>query len=243
MLAALVMSGVAVGDVEAQASGGGAAEAASAPVPVVVTTGSGEARLTPDRAVIVLGVQTRAATAAEASAENARRQRAVLDTLRALGFASEQLSTLNYNVFPETRFDPQTQRQVRTGYVVMNNVRVEVRRVDQVARAIDAALAKGSNQVASLSFSSSNTDEARRAALASAVARARGDAEAMAHAAGGSLGPLLELSTVTGGVRPMQMEFQAVRAGVAGGMDAPTPVEPGQQTVQVTVTARWQFVR
>lgn len=214
----------------------------TAPPSQVVTTGTGEARLTPDRAIIVLGVQTRATTAAQASADNARRARAVLDTVRSLGFTQDQLSTMNYNVYPETRFDRETQRQIPTGYVVSNSVRVEVRQIDQVGRAIDAALAKGANQVSSLSFYASNTDDARHRALASAVAQARGDADAMARAAGGSVGMLLELSTYTQPVRPMQRDFAAMSRTLVAEAPPPTPIEVGEQTLTITVSARWQFV-
>ena len=78
-----------------------------APPPQVVASGVGEARVTPDRATIMVGVQSRAATAAAAAADNARRQKAILDTLRALGLGGDQLSTANYNVAPEMVY-PQT---------------------------------------------------------------------------------------------------------------------------------------
>jgi uncharacterized protein len=68
--------------------------------PQIVTVGTGEARVTPDRATILIGLRSRAGTAAQAGADNARRQRAVLDTLRALGLQSDQLSTMNYAVSP-----------------------------------------------------------------------------------------------------------------------------------------------
>ena len=75
------------------------------PVPQVVTNGQGEAKVVPDRARLEVSVQTRAATAAAAGSENARKQQAVLDALRKLGFSSDQLSTVNYNLYPEMRYD------------------------------------------------------------------------------------------------------------------------------------------
>ena len=76
------------------------ASAQSAPTmtPQVVTTGTGEVQLSPDRATVLVGVQSRAATVALATADNARRQRAIIDTLRALGLGSDQITTVNYNV-------------------------------------------------------------------------------------------------------------------------------------------------
>lgn len=204
----------------------------------IVVSGLGEARVTPDRATIMLGVQSRAATAAAASADNARRQKAILDTLRALGLASEQLSTANYNVSPEMAYPTMGAGAPKvTGYTVTNTVRADVRRLDDVARVIDAALAKGANEISSLQFYSSKADSARRAALTAAVADARMDAEVLAKAAGGTLGALLELSTSETPVRPVPMMMRAAPAAAAK-----TPIEPGEQTVSATVTARWAFL-
>jgi uncharacterized protein YggE len=213
------------------------AQAAAGTVPAqIVTTGTGEIRVAPDRATVFVGVQSRAPTAASAAADNSRRQRAILDTLHALGLGSDQLSTINYNVSPEMQYNPNNQPPKVIGYSVTNTVRADVRKLDDVARVIDAVLSNGANEISGLQFYSSKADSARRAAMAIAVANARADAEVLAKAAGGTLGALLELST-SGFVRPMQ--------DVAGGIAmarAATPIEPGQQSVTAMVTARWTFV-
>jgi uncharacterized protein YggE len=240
VLAALVMGAAMPRVAVAQGT-----ESVPTPPPEIVASGMGEARVSPDRAVVTVGVQSRAATAGAAARENARKVAAVLDTLRGMGLASDQLSTMNYSVYPEQRFDQQGQKPVVTGYVVQNMVRVEVRRIDQAGAVLDAALSRGANQVHSFDFFASNTDAPRRQALAEAVARARGDAEAAARAAGGSLGAMLGLMVGGGGVPMPRMDF-ASRRGVAGGVAmeaaAPTPVEPGQEVVRSFVTVRWQFV-
>ena len=92
----------------------------------------------------------------------------------------------------------------------------------------------------SLSFYASSIDEPRRQAIALAVGSARADAEAMAQAAGGRLGALLELSTQGPTVPPRPMFDVAARGKVA--MAEQTPINPGQQNVNVFVTARWAFV-
>src|SRR5262249_13360495 len=120
------------------------AQTVSGPWPQIITTGNGEARVSPDRATIMIGVQSRASTAAAAGADNARRQKAVIDTLKALGLAASEISTVNYNVWPETQPMSPTNPQPRvTAYNVTNTVRAEVRRIDDVGKLIDAALARG----------------------------------------------------------------------------------------------------
>src|SRR4051812_17338391 len=174
------------------------------PPPQIGATATGEARLRPDRANVLVGVQTRAKTAAAAARENNTRQQAVIDVIVAAGISREQISTENYNVTADKRIDKPGQNPVVVGYVVTNVVRVEVRRIEQVGPVIDAALGKGANQIDAVDWFSSNTDAARRQALADAVAKARGDADAMARAGGGKLGPLLEITTSDdlGGARP-----------------------------------------
>jgi uncharacterized protein YggE len=201
--------------------------------PAIVTNAEAHADAPADRASILVAVETHASTAAAAAADNARLTRATLDTLRALGLSREQLGTFGYTVMP------QYSQQKVSGYVARNTIRVDIRRIDEVGKAIDAALAGGANSISGLQFTASNADSARREALARATAQARGDADALARAAGGTLGPLLEL-TASGdnGIRPMAY----ARAAFAGAAAAPTPIDAGPITVNVSVNARWQFL-
>jgi uncharacterized protein YggE len=160
--------------------------------------------------------------------------------LKALGLAGDQLQTVNYNVNPEMQYNQTTGTSRVVGYVVSNQVRAEVRRIEDVGKIIDAALAKGANEVSSLQFTSSKADSVRRVALAEAVANARSDAEALARAAGGSLGALIEVSSSSMPIRPVIMEQRMAMVGKAAAVDS--PIEPGQQTYSATVTARWVFV-
>jgi uncharacterized protein YggE len=210
------------------------------PVPQIVASAQGEARVTPDRGRIFVGVETRAPTAATASSQNASKQRAIFDTLRAMGVPTDQYSTVEYSVYPEQVFNPERgDREPRiTAYVVRNVVRVEVRQIEQVGRIIDAVLAKGANQIHSLQFYASNEADVRRSALAQAIERATADACAMARAAGGTLTGLLEVSEA-GTVTPYPQFGGAMMDAAA--RQAPTPINPGEQTLTVSIVGRWSF--
>jgi uncharacterized protein len=207
-------------------------------LPQIAVVGRGEVRVSPDRATIQISVQTRAPTAAAAAAENASKQQSVLSALRALGLANDQLSTINYNVYPEQRYQ-EGKDPIIVGYNVTNTILVDVRKLNQVGPVIDAALAHGANMIASLQFYSSATDVARRSAIAAAIENARADAEAAARAARGTLGALLELSVGSYSPpppRPMAM----MRVGAAAAAD--TPINPGDETLSVEVSTRWRFI-
>lgn len=205
-------------------------------VPQIAVTGRGEVKVSPDRATIQISVQTRGSTAAGAAAENANKQQAVLAALRALGLGNDQLSTINYNVYPEQRYE-QGKEPVIVAYNVTNTILAEVRKLTQVGPVIDAALSHGANMITSLQFYASNTEAARRAAIATAIEKARADAEAAAKAARGTLGTLLEISIGSYSPPPprpvMMMAKQA---------QADTPINPGEETLAVEVSTRWRFL-
>jgi uncharacterized protein YggE len=208
----------------------------TAPQPQISVAAIGEVKITPDRANIQISVQTRAATAAAAASENATRQKAVIDALRALGLKADQISTTGYNVSPEQRYEP-NREPVVIGYNVTNTISVEVTDLTMVGRIIDTAISKGANMISSLNFYASNTDAARRQAMALAIQRARLDAEAAATAAGGSIGGLLEINVGAYFPPPRPVEYSVQMKAAS----ADTPINPGDQTVTVNVSTRWSF--
>lgn len=220
----------------------GHAQVSPAPVepgPQISVAGRGEVKLSPDRATIQISVQTRAATAAQAAADNANKQQSVLGALRAVGLGTDQLSTVNYNVYPEQRYE-QGKEPMIVAYNVTNTILAEVRKLSQVGPVIDAALAHGANMITSLEFSASNTETARRTAIGIAIERARADAEAAARAAHGSLGTLLEITI--GAYSPPPPRPMIMARAAAGVAQAETPINPGEETLSVEVGTRWRFV-
>ena len=211
------------------------------PRPEVETVGTGERRVAPDRATTLLMVQSKALTAATAASENARVVQAVRDTLRQLGLT---VATGSYNVGtdyeprPTTRNDPP--RPI--GYVARTVLRVQLTHIDQVGRTIDAGLARGATGVQGVVFESSMMEETRRAALADAAVAARRDAEALARALGGTLGPLLSSSTV--GANDPRRSNVMMRAAYSdlSGYGVSTEMTPAEIVVTAGVVTRWRFV-
>lgn len=209
------------------------------PSPQIVTTAMGEATVVPDRATISFSVETRAQTAAVAATQNARRVQAVISALRGKGVEAEQITSAGYHVGPDERYDDGQRRVI--GYIARNGVTVQVTRIESIGTLIDAALGAGANLVSGLRLHSSRYEEVRRTALEQAIVRARADAEAMARAAGGSLGDPLEMSTVDAGHPRPLMEMADMRVALTGGA-AETPIAVGEQKVTVSVMTRWHFL-
>jgi uncharacterized protein YggE len=220
-----------------------------APPLYIAASAVGETRVTPDRALVQVTVDSRGETAASAGADNRSKQERVVDAVKATGVASPQIRTAGYRVHPEYAQPERGKAPKVTGYRASNTIQVEVRSVDNIGKVIDAALGAGATNIGSVGLYASNTDSARREAVRLAVTKARGEAESAAVAAGGALGTLIEL-TIDPGAVPRPLLQNVVTTGAVTGMSggemamAPmfTPVEPGESLVLAVVRVRWQFV-
>lgn len=209
--------------------------------PAIEVSGNGEAKVTPDRALVYLGVQTKGKTAALAGQENARLATAILEAVRAAGIARDQIGTMNYTVNPSYRYYPDGRKPELTGYDASNTVRIEVRNLDLVGKVIDASLGAGANTISGMTFFASQLQATKHEALGQATTDARQSADAMAKAAGGTLGALISLTSQSADTpRPYVMQAMAMR--VKGAEDSTPVVAPTEQTVTATVVGRWQFI-
>jgi uncharacterized protein len=219
--------------------------------PEITATGRGEVAVTPDRSAVLVSVESRAASAAAAASANASKMTAVFQALRAAGLTQADITTSGYSVGQ----DPRSMRMgmpmgappgpsVPVEFLARNSVRAIVRRLDDTGKVIDAALAAGATSIASVQFSSPSADEARRNALAMAVAQAQRDAEVLARAAGGTLGKLLSMSA--GGPSGSAMSYASDTnfsyAIEAAAMAYPTMINPRDLSMSVSAFGRWEFI-
>jgi len=209
--------------------------------PDVETVGTGERRIAPDRATVLLQVETKAASAAAAAAQNGRTVQAVREALRRIGVDSA-VTTASYNVGPDYEPPRPMDREGgprRVGYAARTVVRVQLTRLNDVGQVIDAALGGGATGVDGVFFEASTADAARREALADAAQAARRDAEALARSLGGQLGSLISSSTASG----MDPRRANVMMRMAGGMaGSATQITPNEIVVTAGVVTRWRFV-
>lgn len=218
-----------------------AQESPTVPPPQISVTARGEVQVAPDRARVQVGMETQAKTAAEAAAENNKKQTAILAAIRKLGIPNNQITTLNYNVSPIQRYDDKLRRTVIDGYQVSNIVQVITDKIEQAGPIIDAGLTNGANRVAGLDFLVKDQSKPRDEALSLAVESARRQAEVAAKAAGGQLGELLELN-VNDFERPSPRPVMMAMSKSAD-ESMPAPISEGLSTVAITVMTRWRFVK
>ena len=228
---------VSAGVAQTPAAGG-----PSAREPEITASGRGEVRLPPTYAILTVNVTTRSKAAVEAASENARRVEAITRALRNAGLNEKDITTAGYRL--EQNYEhPRNAEPRPVGFSAHSTIRAEVRPLENLGRVIDAAIAGGATGVSGIQFLASNTEQARRSAMAEAVREAKADADALARAAGGSLGRLIALNS--GGVsQPLrrEMDFSLQSVVVTGASAGPTNIVPGELTVAAMVFGRWEFL-
>lgn len=205
--------------------------------PMVVAGGQGEVTLRPDRATVSVTIRTIAQQPDQAASRNLETAEAVTTAIEDLDLEPDSLRLTGVRIGPNREYTPEGPRD--DGYFAERSLRVTTNDLSDVGRIIEAAVGAGATQIDHVAYSSTEETAARREALMKAVDKARGDAEAVAAAAGGRLGPVLLLSTQDVSVpRPMYRMEMASADAPRGGDALP---EPEDLTVTAFVQAHWAF--
>ncbi|MBY3063734.1 SIMPL domain-containing protein [Rhizobium laguerreae] len=205
--------------------------------PVISVTGDGESSVAPDMAVVNLAVVKQAKTAREALDENNKAMNDVLAALKSGGIAERDLQTSGFSIQPQYNYpqpvDGQQQQPQLIGYQTINSVTVRLRDLAKLGAVIDQSVTLGINQGGEIQFTNDKPDaaieEARKAAVADAVKRAK----TLSEAAGVKLGRILEINENVPRAMP-QPVYRATMMKEAS--DAAVPVQGGENNYNVSVT-------
>ena len=191
----------------------------------------------PDVATLSAGVVTQAADANEALRANAAQMNRLMEAVRQAGIAERDIRTSDLGVSPQYRRADGEAREI-SGYEARNTVNLTLRDIGNLGSVIDALVAAGANQVHGPNFQIGEPedayDEARRAALEAARARAGLYADAL----GLRVRRIVSISEGGGFMpRPMAMGMRAMEAVAA------SPVSPGESTLSVNLDVVFELGR
>jgi uncharacterized protein YggE len=203
----------------------------------ISVSGTGRAARPADLARAVFVAEAARETAAEARAAAAGIADAVLAAIRGAGVPAADVQTAGLDLSPTWEHDGN--RMVRTGFTVTNRIGVTVRDLETVGRVLDAGLQAGATGLDGVTFALADPRGPETEARRAAVADARGRAETIAAAAGGTLGALRSVAEgVEAGPSPRPM---ARLAAFEAADSTATPVLPGVVEVTVSVAAEWEL--
>lgn len=232
-LPALLLSAALAGPVAAVALLPQAVRA-EAPARLITVTGEGSVQAAPDQATISLGVTTQGDTAASAMASNNAALSQVMDRLRAAGIAEADMQTSNLSMNPNWTNGEDGAPRI-SGYVATNMLTLRVRMLDTLGAVLDAAVSSNANTLNGLTFGMADArplqDQARKAAVADAIARAT----LLAEAAGTKLGRVVSISEQ--GTWPGPAPMFRMDAAAA----SPVPVAGGEVGITASVSVVFEI--
>jgi uncharacterized protein YggE len=160
----------------------------------VQVSGVAVVNVTPDRALIKLGVQSNGRSAKEAQAKNSATITQVVKALTSLGIEQKDIATDWYTIEPLYEdYDSLTIK----GYRIHNIVEVTMRDATQSNDAMIAAFQAGANQVVDVQFYTSELRKYRDQARELAMKAAQEKADALSSAAGAEVGCILTITENT----------------------------------------------
>lgn len=213
-------------------AGGWAAEPWNGP-PVLVTQGEAIVRVAPDRAVVVLGTEARAADAKAAQAAEAKAMTAVQQALAQAGIAATAMRTTNYSL--QLEYDYTNGKQVPRGYTARHEIEVRVDEIAKTGEVIAQAITSGAANVQGVRFELKDRKPLEREALKQAVEDARARADAAAAGAGTTVTGVIRIEESGVVTQPPVMYERAMKSMAAA--DAPnTPVAAGELEIRAAVS-------
>ena len=206
----------------------------------VKTTGTAELKVSPDQAVIQLGVERQSASAKSAKSAVTDTSRKILASLKGLGVEDKDIQT-EY-LYLQPMIDYRHGLRI-TNFTAEQSLSVKLRDLSKLDDVIDAVVLAGANRIAGIEYRSSELRKYKDQARDAAAKAAREKADALAKGLGNQIGKTYSIEEV------QQSEGYY---GVLGGLAANTAMEetrsrgpstaPGELTVKASVIVAFDLL-
>jgi len=203
----------------------------------VSSTGTAKLEVLPDFVAVYFSVDTKGATAKEASDKNSEIVDKMKSSLLAAGISESEIKTSGFSVYPV--YDYRSTGQVITGYSASHSIKVEIS-VDEknkVGTAIDSGVSAGAGvSYINYELNEENQKKYKLEAITLATEDAGAKAAALAEGSGSSLGSLVSISSSEFGYVPWLAASADSVKGESGSAVA-TTINPSEQEITASVTA------
>lgn len=217
------------------------------PENTLTVSAEGKKPAIPDLAVVSLGVLTEGKNPSAIQEENSKKINKIIDYIKSQDVAKEDISTSQYNIYPQYDYSPTGQQSIR-GYQLNQTITIKIRGVDKsterLGKILSGATNEGVNQINGVNVMFDDPDNLRQEARKMAIEKAKQKAQELAAAAGIELGRVVTVSEsgYSAGPMPYYADGGYGGAGVMSMEKAVSPnIEPGQQDVTATMTVTFEI--
>ncbi|MEE4315938.1 MAG: SIMPL domain-containing protein [Erythrobacter sp.] len=196
----------------------------------------------PDMATIGAGVSTEAPSAVEALRMNSVEMQKVIARIKALGIAEKDIQTTGINLNARYDYDREGQRQIFRGYQASNRVSVNLRRIEDTGKVLDALVEAGATDLSGPNFSIEDDAAAKDAARKRALERAAERANSYAEMLGYDAARVLSVSERLTNSGPMPERVMMRAAADMLSAAPPPPVQPGMVATGISIAITYELV-
>lgn len=201
----------------------------------VTVVGTGQVQGVPDTLTADVGIEFTGADVTAAMNQTNERQQAVINALLGAGIDHKDISTTEVTVAPQYSNPEPSGTAAITGYRATNSIAVKIHPPDAASRLLALIVGAGGDatRIKSVRYSIADDSQLVKDARARAFNDAKSRADQYAQLSGLRLGRVLSISETAGNAAPP--------VGAPRAMPSMVPLEPGQQTVNFSVTAVWEL--
>lgn len=201
----------------------------------VTVVGTGQVQGVPDTLTADVGIEFTGADVTSAMNQTNDRQQAVINALLGAGIDHKDISTTEVTVAPRYSNPEPSGTAAITGYRATNAIAVKIHPPDAASRLLALIVGAGGDatRIKSVRYSIADDSQLVKDARARAFNDAKSRADQYAQLSGLRLGRVLSISETAGNAAPS--------VGAPRAMPSMVPLEPGQQTVNFSVTAVWEL--
>ena len=203
-------------------------------VPSISVTGQAQRQVSPDMAVVTLGVTTERPSAQDAARVNGTSMQAVIKAAKAAGVAEADVATTQATLMPVYDQPGNGAAPRIKAFRASNSVSIKVHQLDRAGDLVGQLIDQGANALQGIDLTIADPEPIRDALRAEAALNARHRAELFASTLGLKLGRILLIAPDDAASEPIPA--RPMRMAVAA---APMPVEAGTQTIDAHVTITW----
>jgi len=208
------------------------------PETTITLMGRGAVEKAPDMAMINVGVQVEAKTAADAMAQQASQMNGVFAAVKASGIAERDMQTGSMSLNPVYEYLNNARPRL-TGYQASNAITIKVRKLDTLGKTLDAVVKGGGNTINGISFSVDQPEKFQNEARVEAIRDAAAKAELYAQAVGYKVKRIVTISEQEYYPQPpmpvmMRMQDMAAEA---------TPIAAGEVSLVQTVNVVFELTK
>ena len=200
----------------------------------------GKVYVTPDMAILTLGIEAQETTVALARDNAAAAMESVIAAIKAQGIADKDIQTQYFNIQQVTNWDYDKQTENVTGYRVTNTVTVKVHGdLDRTADIIDSVVTAGGDltRISGIAFTVEEPRPYYEQAREQAIEYAADKAQQLADGTGVNLGNVTYISESSGSYYPyITRNFAGAEDAMAVPAPAGTSISVGELEITATVS-------